>query len=551
VAGGLLLAGGPAFAQPAPVAPAAAGEGFALQQFEPAPAGDRFFGVSDAGVGPERGFARLLGNYAFKPLTVPDGAGGEVDLVRHQLYAHLGGAVAVADRALLHVDVPLQLANSGEGGAGDVGGGSIGDVRLGMRLRLAGERDGVLALGLGGDVWIASGSAGKLSGDGEARGAPKLFASGRVGSFVYAINGGVLLRKHRDFGREEIGPALAFGAAAGLLLADGALQIGPELYGNTVFEKDGSRSRLLATSSSPFELLAGLRYRSGNLMVGAAAGPGLTRAYGTPAVRTLLSLAYEPPPSAAPVADRDGDGLADGLDACPDLAAPAGANPAKNGCPADRDGDGVFDPQDRCPDLAGVVEKGGCPADRDNDGVSDEQDACPDQPGPIGASSGAQIGCPAPVDGDGDGVPDDKDACPREGGPPDADPAKNGCPQAVRVTDKEILILQQVQFAYGKAEVAPASSSLLDQVAQVLREHPEIAKLEVQGHTDNRGARAVNVRLSQQRAEAVRGELVKRGVDAGRLGAKGYGPDEPKAGNATEEGRRENRRVAFKIVERK
>jgi len=76
-------------------------------------------------------------------------------------------------------------------------------------------------------------------------------------------------------------------------------------------------------------------------------------------------------------------------------------------------------------------------------------------------------------------------------------------------------------------------------------------RVEVQGHTDNRGGRQLNVRLSKQRAEAVLAALVTRGIDAGRLTAQGYGPREPIATNATDEGREQNRRVEIKITERK
>ena len=79
----------------------------------------------------------------------------------------------------------------------------------------------------------------------------------------------------------------------------------------------------------------------------------------------------------------------------------------------------------------------------------------------------------------------------------------------------------------------------------------EITKIEVQGHTDPRGGRAYNVRLSQARAESVTKALVQRGVEAERLASKGYGPDVPIAENDTEEGRQKNRRVQFKIIEKK
>src|SRR4029079_18310123 len=96
-----------------------------------------------------------------------------------------------------------------------------------------------------------------------------------------------------------------------------------------------------------------------------------------------------------------------------------------------------------------------------------------------------------------------QDACPNEKGVDDPDPAKRGCPRSVRVTQNEIVILQQVQFDTGKATIKRESDPLLDEIAGVLKEHPEFLKIEVQGHTDTRGTRKLNTKLSQDRAESV------------------------------------------------
>jgi len=263
----------------------------------------------------------------------------------------------------------------------------------------------------------------------------------------------------------------------------------------------------------------------------------------------------KPEEKAPPPSDRDNDRIVDAQDACPDVAGVASEDPKKNGCPppSDRDKDGIVDEQDACPDEAGVAsedpKKNGCPPpkDRDGDSVIDEQDACPDTPGVV-TQDPATNGCPG--DTDEDGIRDDKDACPKEKGVANEDPAKNGCP-VVQVTEKEIVISQQVQFQTDRALILPASYSLLDEVAQVIKKHPEIVKLEVQGHTDDRGTKIHNKILSQARADAVRKALVQRGVDAKKLTAVGYGADQPIADNSTDEGRAKNRRVQFKIVEKK
>ena len=132
----------------------------------------------------------------------------------------------------------------------------------------------------------------------------------------------------------------------------------------------------------------------------------------------------------------------------------------------------------------------------------------------------------------------------------DKDPTKNGCPVSVRVTETEVIILQQVQFDTSKATIKKVSDPLLDEVAGVFKEHPELTKIEVQGHTDSRGVPKTNQTLSQARAESVKNALIQRGIVGDRMVPKGYGQDKPIADNATTEGRQANRRVQFVILEK-
>jgi outer membrane protein OmpA-like peptidoglycan-associated protein len=117
----------------------------------------------------------------------------------------------------------------------------------------------------------------------------------------------------------------------------------------------------------------------------------------------------------------------------------------------------------------------------------------------------------------------------------------------VELRKQEIVITEQIQFKSNSAEILPESANVLRQVADVLLRHPQIERLEVQGHTDNTGTRARNMELSQSRAEAVRGWLVQAGVAAERLEAKGYGPDHPIRANDLPGNRAKNRRVQFII----
>ena len=119
----------------------------------------------------------------------------------------------------------------------------------------------------------------------------------------------------------------------------------------------------------------------------------------------------------------------------------------------------------------------------------------------------------------------------------------------VIIKKKQLKIGKQIQFEFNAATIKPQSYVILDSVADVLMNHPEIQVLEIQGHTDDKGTAEYNMQLSQSRAESVRDYLVSAGVEADRLIAKGYGKTKPIAPNVTSAGRAKNRRVEFHILQ--
>src|SRR5215218_4176253 len=121
-------------------------------------------------------------------------------------------------------------------------------------------------------------------------------------------------------------------------------------------------------------------------------------------------------------------------------------------------------------------------------------------------------------------------------------------PDRVVLTASSIEIKDKVQFATGKAEILPPSFGLLDEVANVFVDNPQIEVVQVEGHTDSTGTAGINRKLSQERAESVLKYLAARGVDKKRMVAKGFGPDRPIADNNDEAGREQNRRVEFNIL---
>jgi len=132
--------------------------------------------------------------------------------------------------------------------------------------------------------------------------------------------------------------------------------------------------------------------------------------------------------------------------------------------------------------------------------------------------------------------------------PPPPEPPKP--PPRVELKEDKIQINEKVQFEYNSSKIKPDSFSLLQEVAKVIKDHPSLKKIRVEGHASSEGNDDYNMRLSDARAKAVRDYLIKEGgVAADRLEAKGFGETKPIASNDTEEGKEQNRRVEFNIVQ--
>lgn len=230
--------------------------------------------------------------------------------------------------------------------------------------------------------------------------------------------------------------------------------------------------------------------------------------------------------------DTDKDGIQDSADSCVDVPGLA----EFNGCP-DTDGDGIIDSEDACVDVKGTKIMKGCP-DADGDGVADKDDNCP-------AVKGAKdnAGCPWP-DTDGDSVIDKDDKCPTVAGTV----ANNGCPE---VSDDAIKKLNDyaktILFNSGKSSFQKQTMPVLQAITAILKEYPT-AKFSIEGHTDSDGKDASNLKLSQDRAAAVKNYLVENGIDASRLTSEGFGEAKPIDSNKTAKGKANNRRVEVKLV---
>ncbi|QDG53625.1 cell envelope biogenesis protein OmpA [Persicimonas caeni] len=330
--------------------------------------------------------------------------------------------------------------------------------------------------------------------------------------------------------------------------------------------------------------LGGARVRWGATGLSSTFGAGgsLSGGYGSPDVRVVASVGYAPSNggslglSASSSADgcaglpedfdgfqdddgcadpdNDADGVPDTRDNCPNVPEDVDGFEDADGCPdSDNDADGIADFNDACPDTPGTEKTSGCPfVDEDGDGIDASVDRCPNEAEDADGFEDND-GCPD-ADNDRDGIADADDACPDVPESVNGVDDTDGCPDegdsAVRLSGDRIEILERVHFDTARATIKSRSHSVLEQVASVMKANADIRLLRVQGHTDSRGDEQDNLELSQQRAVSVKEFLIEQGVDAERLSARGYGESHPIADNDTADGRADNRRVEFHIIER-
>jgi outer membrane protein OmpA-like peptidoglycan-associated protein len=525
--------------------------GFSIGRYVPTSAGEYSFWVDHPWYSSTRWFAAGLSiDYAHKPLvfgeTFRDGTTRETAVIEHHFLTHFDMAASFADRVTLSSSLPVTWVENGTavGMVTPRGAASVGDPRLGFMIRLVGQPDrSPASLHFGFNLWIPIGDDFN-SGDRTFRGMPRLVLAGLGSRVRYSLSAGILGRAEAHLNGStgagsEVGTELHFGALLQYADVVRRFAIGPEATVATVI----TGGHAFQNRYTSIEVLLGAHYNIANqVQIGAGVGLGVLREPGTPDARLLVRIAYAPirqPKAALPPPPE-----------CPPPPPPKVCPPPQK--PSDRDGDGVYDDRDLCPDEPmGEKPDGkklGCPIhDKDGDGVRDEDDVCPDVPqGP--RPDPEKRGCPL-SDRDKDTIIDPEDACPDTPGAPHPDPKKNGCPGLVEVKGGQIVILKPVYFATDKDVILKKSFPVLQGVSDALKASPHIRQIVIEGHTDADGTPEHNLDLSDRRAKSVRNYLIKSGISPARLSSRGFGREKPIDTNDTPEGKANNRRVEFKIID--
>ncbi len=469
-------------------------------------------------------------NYADRPLRlVPAGGGDALELVTGQTTLDLGGTIGLSDRFELSVMVPLNLTLSSDGSGGfassldqEVSSVALSAIRVTPKLRVLSVSDFHFALAA--PISIPTAEAPYLGQNGPSV-SPRAIGE-YDGPVRVAANLGALLRRERQIVDLHVGNAL-FVSLAGELpftLATEKLDLLANVYGEYGFEKGGEQKR-------PMELLGALRWwlADTGLAVTGGAGTGLNNGYGSPAWRVLLGLQYRTPE---------------------EKATPA---PEPVVCPEPPPPPPPFEPTD---DSATV--QAGQSVELDvlaNDRGAERADLSLSDvsAGKLGNAerlSNGRLKYNANVGQAG------KDRLLYVASVKDGRMGKAWVditvtePPRVQIKADRIDITESVHFQTGSDKIMSDSFSLLDEVAKVIIGAPQLTKIRIEGHTDNKGVPSKNLSLSKRRAASVRKYLVAKGVEDSRLTSEGYGQERPIATNDTDEGRAKNRRVQMVVLER-
>jgi outer membrane protein OmpA-like peptidoglycan-associated protein len=303
-------------------------------------------------------------------------------------------------------------------------------------------------------------------------------------------------------------------------LRDRTIQILIDVQGKYFYEQK---------KDNPIEIFGGLRFDpEGEIYTTISLSSSLGQTVGTNLLRFIVGIGFRQ----EPMKDSDDDGVEDKRDFCRYEKEDFDRYEDSDGCPdLDNDNDGIEDSADKCEnlseDLDGFEDTDGCPdLDNDNDGLPDTKDMCPWAPE------------------DNDGV-SDFDGCPDE----EFLEMVVSVPKSRKGKIIHINPNKAFHFDRETNQILDKSEDALGDIIKALQKDPKILKISVEVHTDNSLNEEISLEITQKRADAISEALIKKGVDAKRVSAKGFGSSEPLKPNTTEKGRMENKRIYVRIVE--
>ncbi len=591
----ILLLSHAALAQSAPTLPQ-----LNAQNYRPPVDAEQTLWTEDASLKPDGWFsARLWGSYARNPLVYEfaDGTTPDEVLVGDVLQFDVIPAISFK-HLRLGVDLPLYLTSSGSQVSSGTG---LGDLAVDLKGTLLDTDDAPLGIALAGRMALPTASVDAPLGSDGLGGELSLIADKRLGDLLLAANVGT------RFGPEVVLDNITINdqflwrlGGAYAITDDNGLSL--DLAGSSTYS-----APLSNPASSPIEGMVGGWQRFTDFVLRAGIGSGLTAGVGSPDFRAILAFSYEPPPDR----DTDLDGIVDRQDDCREDPEDLDGWQDSDGCPdpstkvmfrfVDDDGyavEGVgsevtgegIDPIARSGAFEVELHPGPYQVTAGADGYEDASltTTVPTAahhevvvnmhaiPGVLVLTVDDPEGKPTPfrwaIEGgftdDDDGKVDQQVAPGRyilrvqAGGymairkPIDVAPGARVeehftlQPSKIVVTKERIELSEEVYFDTGKSSIKPESFSMLTEVANVLKDNPDITKVRIEGHTDSRGSASMNQRLSEARARAVLDYLVDQGVEPERLTSAGYGESRPLVRGNNEAAWSKNRRVDIFIEER-
>ncbi|MEN9786845.1 MAG: hypothetical protein RLZZ299_2109 [Pseudomonadota bacterium] len=587
----LLLLSLTGFASAAEVAAGGIAPDMNVQSFRPSVDSYTFFRLTDSNVAPEGAFLwRATTSWSKDPLQWTDYFGNDTSLVGNLVQTDLAAGYSLG-RLRLGVDVPVVWRSFGATSDLVADATGLGDVTLDGKLRVL---DGGVGVAVSARTFVPTSTLGAPLA-GAFGGEVEVAADTRIGDKIVAAGTlGTVLRDAQDMENVPWGSQFHVGLGA-------AYSVSESVSAVAEIDANGQFSSLDQAVGRPSEALVGANVTAGKLLVRPAVAFSLGDAVGVPAWRAVLAVGSAPFVAPPPVLDADGDGLADTADACPDKAEDRDSYADTDGCPeptevrvkvVDSDGIEVKDAGWTIGSLSGKpgdtvkLEAGNATVS-----VGTVQKAVVV---PAGPPMEVVVTVPAPrgtivvniVDKNGKPVPNAawsaSGPTSLKGQPAGSYPLRPGSysvsatapgfkklekaaevqkdgtitlvldmePSKAELSGAKIEIKDSVYFETGKAIIKPESFALLDEVAGILADHPELTRIRVEGHTDSRGDNAKNKALSQSRAASVVTYLVGKGVAADRLESIGYGEEKPLVKEVKDTDRAKNRRVDFAVVGR-